>query len=187
MDKKNNISEWKREIIIGGLVAIFSFALPTLYDWIKNLPFLTTLKNIGHIILSILIIDVKIWHVIIFTIILILLPLIIIPIIASKKSSTRTPITKSPIFASYTEDKFKKWKWSWDWILKNDIYEIENLQAHCPDCDTILMQDINFSYMEYTCPRCNYFARNADCDNVDQIEHLILDEVKRKGVKVKFL
>lgn len=175
--------------IVGcGLIALTPF-ITGILDYFNKLPVFSTLIICYNSCIQFLNIEVKIWQILTSIITLIILVYIIKSRTISKetkKFGMTVSSTESSLHNNYTEAKFKKWKWTWDWVLENNIRIINNLNAHCPICDTILMENFYLRDIEYSCPRCNYSAQSDQADDRDQIEHLILDEVKRKGGKVNF-
>lgn len=159
--------------------AIFSLLLTMGYDNAKGKPILSTIWNIivwfWELILSILNFNLKVWWIIgavgIF--------IFILYIIAKFKKEE----TFKPDFYSYREDRVKKWKWTWNWKWNNskDAWVISDFKAHCPNCDTPLIDYSNNRYgLSFDCPRCSFKASGDNCDEPFKIEHIILDNIDRK-------
>lgn len=175
MTNKNWIkSPWS--ISVG--TAIFSLLLTMFYDYSKEKPILTTIwlmfKWTIDSVWSILNYDLKFYWIII-AIALLILALFII------ESFKKEEIYK-PDFYNYREDKIKKWKWSWSWTL-NDLsgnWTISNMKAHCPKCDTPLINHSNSFELNFSCPRCNFIAEDEQCDEQYKIERIIIDNIERR-------
>ena len=165
--------------IIGFGTTIFGFLLTMLNDYSKKEPILTTIwliiKWIGNLIWTLLNFDLKVWWVILTIAFLFLLLYII-------DKFKKEEIFK-PVFFNYREDKFKKWKWTWDYEFNNSkkMWVISKLKAHCPNCDTPMIDHSNSYEILFECPRCDFNARDSQCDVPFKIESLIIDNVERKG------
>lgn len=166
---------------IGLGTTMFGFLLTMINDYSKREPILTTiwltLKWIGNFIWAILNFDLKVW----WLILVVLCLLLMLYFIAKFK---REEIFK-PEFDSYREDKFKDWKWTWKWELNRSktAWIISELTAHCPNCDTSMI-DRSSSYIKlFECPRCDFKATDRYCEEPFKIERLILDNVDRKEKK----
>lgn len=162
---------------IGIGTAIFSFFLPLIYDYFKQNPFLTTFlvlfKWVSNIIWFILNYNIKVW----WLLSAILAIVIVITFISLKKGK----IIK-PDFYNYSEDKFKQWKWTWDWEYNRNrgAWNIINMKAYCPKCDTPLIDYSNEFGKNFECPRCEYKAFYDKCDDPAKVERIILDNVERE-------
>jgi hypothetical protein len=162
--------------------ALFSLLLTMGYDYLKQIPVLTTvsfwLKWILSTVCAILNFNIKVWWIIVT----IIIGFVIIYLIDKFFSNKNTESYK-PDFYNYKEDKLKKWRWSWNWVVdhKQKSWVISNLKAHCPDCDTQLIPYYDtFSGTYYNCPRCNFNATDYQCEDPAKIEILILDNVRRR-------
>ncbi len=175
-----NIKKWLKTswgISIG--TAIFSFLLTVGYDLVKNKPIFSTiwavLEAIGKLILAFLNFELKVWWIILG--IVILLGIMYFWYKASEKSEK-----KKPDFLKYKSDYFRHWQWSWDWEWSNynKKWRISNLTAHCPKCDTRMVDHSNyFDGLRFACPRCNYKAFDDQCDQAGNVERVIIDNVNR--------
>lgn len=90
-----------------------------------------------------------------------------------------------PDFCNYRNDKFKFWRWSWDWEFDyfENTWHVTNLTAHCPNCDTPLI-DCSMGYgASFECPRCDFKSTDSQCDVPFKVERIILDNVQRKKEK----
>ena len=143
-------------------------------DWIKQIKIFSTLKFvlswIWNLLITFLTIDVKMWLILVILSSLMLIIWIVLQVIA-KQTATE------PEWMKYTEDRFVDWKWSWKWE-KNYLgaYEISQLMAHCPKCNTPMRHDND----EYTfhCPRCKYESHKHQ-DNRHDVMVVIYDNVAR--------
>ncbi len=158
--------------------AVFTLILTMIYDYFKSKPILTTvwtiIKSVVNFIWEVLNFDLKVWWVIVGIVLFIL----VIIIIDKLKNSE----IEKPFYYDYNEDKFKHWKWSWDWILNDDksYWKVSNLKAHCPLCDTPLIDYSSSFETEFSCPRCRFSANNSQCEDPVNIECIIIDNVNRK-------
>ena len=158
--------------------AIFSLLLTMGYDKAKEKPILSTIWNIivwiWDLIISILNFNLKVWWFILGVGIFILALYIIDKF--KKEESFK------PDFYSYREDKVKNWKWTWSWKWNNSksAWVISDFQAHCPNCDTPMIDDSSSYGLSYDCPRCNFSASGDRCDEPHKIERIILDNIDRK-------
>lgn len=160
--------------------AIFSLILTVIYDLSKEKPILSTVWRfiiwIWDLLISFLNLNLKIWWIIIGVAILIFI-LFVIDKFKKVESSL-------PDFYSYTEDKIKQWKWTWKWVwnIDKNAWMLSDMQAHCPDCDTPLIDNSNAMFgLSFDCPRCNYKASGYNqCDEQDKIERIIFDNIERK-------
>ena len=158
--------------------AIFSLLLTMGYDYSKEKPILSTIWNIiiwiWDLILSILNFDLKVWWIIsavgIFIFIIYLIDKF------KKEESFK------PDFYSYREDTVKKWKWTWnwEWSKSKGAWGITDFKAHCPNCDTPMIDDSSRYGLSYDCPRCSFQASGERCDEPHKIERIILDNIDRK-------
>ena len=175
MTKKSFIrSPWT--ISIG--TATFSMLLTILYDSIKQKPILSTLslvfKWIWNAIITILNYNIKVWWILLGIFIFILILYLI--------DKFKPEKTFKPDFYDYREDRFRVWKWTWiwKWSQSHKAWIINELKAHCPTCDTPLIDYSSIHGYYFDCPRCSFIARDGQCDNPDKIERVILDNVDRQ-------
>jgi hypothetical protein len=187
MNKSNDHwikSSWS--ISIG--TAIFSLLLTIAYDYLRDKPLLTTIWTIlmwiSNLIKSILSLDIKFWWIIVIIIILVIVILIIS---FFNKSSNRDSI--KPDFYNYRDEKFKKWSWtwSWDWDSYRKAWHISDLKARCPKCDTPMIDNSSLHTLCFDCPRCEYVARDNECEEPYKIEQIILDNIERKRKEKKII
>ena len=154
--------------------ALFTFILTAIYDYLKNKPFLTTIISVFNYIVNFIVtflnFQIKIWMLILGIIII----LVVIVLIIRKEEI-------KPDFANYVEDRFFRWKWTWKWILTGRGWEISELTAHCPKCDTMLIQHSTYySAITFECPRCNTFIQESQIEEPYKIRSLIIDNIERK-------
>jgi len=158
--------------------AIFSLLLTMGYDYSKDKPILTTvwtiLKWIGNFIWTILNFNLKVWWLIVGVIIFFIIALLI--------SRVKSKDTFKPDFYSYREGKFKRWKWTWNWQWsdRKNAWLISELRAHCPNCDTPMIEHSSIYGLSFDCPRCEFRANDGQCDEPHKIERIILDNIDRK-------
>lgn len=178
---KENWTKSSWTISIG--TAIFSLLLTMIYDYFKEEPILTTIwtiiKWIGNLLWTILNFDIKVWWIIIALTLLVFLLYIF--------DKLKNDESFKPDFYNYKEDFFKHWKWSWNWELNRakTAWVVSNMQAHCPNCDTPMIDRSNSYENHFECPRCDFKASDRQCDEPYKIERLILDNIDRKKQNVK--
>jgi Ca2+/Na+ antiporter len=162
--------------------ALFSFLLTVIYDLIKGKQILSTIGLIfvtmWNWILTILNFKLKVWW-IISGILLMLFVLYFIFKLSELREEAK------PEFTNYREDHFTHWKWVWDWEKKSyeNTWHVVNLTAHCPKCDTPMIDFTKFSGTTYKCPRCSYITSDYECDYAYEIEQVIIDNVNRNAKK----
>lgn len=157
--------------------AVFSFILTLGYDLLKVKPVLSTigivLQAIWSAILAFLNFELKVWWIILGIIVLFIFLYIWCKISDLKEQ-------EKPDFFNYNEDTFQHWKWSWKWKWNDyeKAWHVADLKAHCPKCNTPMIDQS--SYIDFTCPRCNFNATGEKCDMPHKVERVILDNVDRK-------
>lgn len=85
-------------------------------------------------------------------------------------------------FKNYREGKPKKWKWTWDykWNSKEEVWNVTELIAYCPNCNTPLMLRIDaFHDQVADCPRCDFYE-DENAENSKKIERIIIDDIERR-------
>jgi hypothetical protein len=172
--------EWiKSPWTISIVTTIFGFLLSTVYDYSKSKPIFSTilqiLKGLWNFIISALNFNIKVWWLIVSLIVIIAIIYLVINFKQEK--------TIKPDFYNYRDERFKFWRWSWDWKFNysKNVWCISNLTAHCPKCDTPLINHSNFyGELIFECPRCDFRARDSQCDEPHKIEMLILDNIDRE-------
>ncbi len=173
---KKNIFKSPWTISIG--TAIFSLFLTIIYDSVKQKPILSTigaiLKWIWNLIINILTFNIRVWWLLLGIALLILVLYLV--------DKFKKEETFKPDFYSYREGRFKRWKWTWGWKWSQSkgAWVIENLEAHCPNCDTPLIDNSSMYGYYFDCPRCNFTARDGQCEAPHKIERIILDNIDRQ-------
>lgn len=176
MDNKEGWTSKATKIsLVTGIVG--SVIASLIYDAIKNYSFLSTiisvLKFLWSILEYLLTFNIKVWWLLIFT----LLTWIVWKILSTKNSTD----SSNPPYYNYKTDKFKKWNWSWNWRFDSthNAWIISNLKAHCPKCNTPMIDYSKWHVVSFGCPRCDYKARDSDCDEPHKVEQVILDNIDR--------
>ncbi len=170
--------------IISIASALFSFILTIGYDFLKDVPILTTIKNlvtyIWVLIVSFFNFEIKLWWLLLGVLSLIVL----LNLIEKLRNKEKTEFPTLPNFTNYKEGRLKKWRWTWEWKFNStqEKWNVSNLTAHCPSCDTPLIANISFNrrYESYKCPRCNFHAQDHQCEEAHEIEAIIVDNTNRK-------
>ena len=164
--------------------AVFSLLLTMGYDFLKQIPILTTLgvgiKWIKNVVWNILNFNIKVWWISVTLILLIAIIYAINKLLSHNNNKTQSD---KPDFYAYKEDKLKNWRWSWNWrfSLKQNNWTIADLKAHCPNCDTSMIE-INDSYfrLSFSCPRCNFKSDEYLSEDPHKISMLIIDNIDRR-------
>lgn len=173
---KNKLTKdpWTISIV----TAIFSLLLTMGYDYSKSKPILTTilmfLNMLGNLFVNFLNFDLKVWWLLVGLLIFII-------------SKLQEEESSKPDFYNYREDQFKRWKWTWSWKWSNseNAWIISNMKAHCPNCDTPLIEHLVLNGLSFDCPRCEFSARDGQCDESHKIERIILDNIDRRRNEAK--
>lgn len=162
---------------IGIGTTLLGFSLTVIYDLVKGKQLLATMCNMFDILKSWLIIflnfELKVWWVLTGVAIIIIILLII-----SFSSDNSNNI--NPDFTAYTTDHFRLWRWSWRWefnVLQKK-WQIINLQAHCPQCDTPMISSWDEDY--FRCPRCRFSSKYDDHEKSYEVEAIIIDNLNRR-------
>lgn len=169
-------NQWVIAIGTGIIILI----IPSIYDLIKSLPFLTSITKVLKVIGSLFLIEVKIYWFII--------GLIVFFIFKGYIKVKKKPAIENPAFWEYKSDTLKELRWCWNWHFNGENSVIINLTPHCPDCDTVLKQSYDsWRYPIYECLRCTRIIECQDFEDSDDIEILILDNVRKKyGTNVTY-
>lgn len=161
--------------------ATFSLLLTMGYDFLKEKPVLTTvwvvIKWIANLIWAVLNFNLKVWWIIGSVFLFILITILI--------NRFKKKETLKPVFYAYREDRLKRWKWTWDWNFSKseNAWLVSGMKAHCPKCDTPMINHSSIYSLSYLCPRCDFRADDSDCDDPNKIEMIILDNVDRFEAK----
>lgn len=159
--------------------ALFSLLGTVLYDYFKEKPILTTInQGVNWLVerfTNFINLEIKLWLILVILAALVLIFILYI-LIENKK-------VRKPEFLNYKEDRLKKWRWSWEWKWSETrkAWIISNLEPHCPNCGTTLMEDSNaLMFHGFGCPRCDFYAGTEKFEDPRKIEALILDNLNRK-------
>lgn len=161
-------------VTIGGGVILL--VLPGIWDWIQKKKFLTTLKTIigflWKLLINFLNLQLRVWWILVAVAIIVFALWIIVKI---------KDQVNEPDFLKYTEDRFSQWKWSWNWELGyNKKWHVDNLMAHCPQCDTPMQHDTYEDY--FRCPRCGFDTYDVR-QNSSAVGAVIHDNLRRTEKK----
>lgn len=180
MEKGN----WKKSPWTISIVSVLLGSLLTIgYDVLKDKPVLSTIGSIiiwfVKLLIAILTFKIAVWCILV-AIAVILITLFII----SKKQDNRDDL---PFFYDYNEDAFRYWRWTWEWKFNSykQGWEINKLRAHCPKCDTSLHDNSSIMGLSFSCPRCGTTFDKGNCDDPDNVESIIIDNVDRKKKELK--
>lgn len=160
--------------------AVISFSLTLLRDILKKIPVLSTINTIFewvyNLIYSFLIFEVKMWWILLIIALIVIIIIILIYYISNNVEENNKI---NPDYLNYTSDVLKKWTWTWDYKYNyhKKKWIISDLEAHCPICDTILIER---SSTHFECPRCDYYAFSDKSEDPYKIEMLIIDNIKRR-------
>ncbi len=145
-----------------------------IFDFFKDEPILTTIwsivKWIGNIFWKVLDFDIKVWWIIIaFSFLALVLFLI---------DKLRKDVMKQP---EYKEDTIKGWKWSWSWKFNTsgNAWVLSDLKAHCPKCNTPMIEQSFINQAHFECPRCDFHSSDRSSDESYKIQSIIIDNIKR--------
>lgn len=179
-DKTKRFFDNQWVVAIGtGIILII---LPSIYDWVKSYPFLTTISRLFKAFISLFIIEIRIYWVIIGTGIIYGLYKLI--------KNRKNPIKTEDEFLKYKSDRFKslRWRWDWDYNKNDNEWNLVNLTPFCPFCDTVLKKSFDSWRLPiYECPRCNKCIEGNDYEDSHDIELLVLDNLRRNyRAKVHF-
>ncbi|MBQ8311838.1 MAG: hypothetical protein IJX84_01345 [Clostridia bacterium] len=161
-------------VTVGG--GIILLGVPGIWDLIQKKEFLTTLKTVisfmWKLIIGFLNLQLRLWWILVAIAVGVLVLWIIVKIKDRENE---------PEFLKYTEDRFIQWKWSWTWELGyNKKWHVDNLMAHCPQCDTRMQHD---TYeIHFRCPRCGFDSHDV-LQNSNAVEAVIHDNLRRAEKK----
>lgn len=174
------IKAWLRSPLGIAIIAVaLTPPITFIEDYIANKPFLTTIikvsKKIWECTIYFLNFNIKVWW------ILVAIALIILILFVLSKFNRQEQAL--PSFYSFRENTFKKWKWSWDWKWNTTakVWNISNLKAHCPLCNTPLVQRNTYFGLGFYCPRCDYQANEYNSEDPSNIERIIIDDIERRN------
>lgn len=164
--------------VLGGLVVI-GISEPA-----KLSPFFNTIRSaviwIWTKFLWLMNYPITLWVIIVFVIIR-------WPVLYLLRSKGETSVSGQPSYINYTKEKFDKWIWKWQWRWNGSHYEIDDLHACCPECETPLMKSTSgyHSFSAMTCPRGHApipGVRNweAYTEDINRVQVLIIDNVNKQ-------
>ncbi len=172
--KKWHTSPWA--VSIG--TALFAPIPFIIYDAIKQKPILTTLSLIGKslwkLLSGIMNFQIKAWWL-----------LVAIALIFGTRHFLRNLFPAEsikPDFYDYREGRPKKWRWTWEWKFNQSkrLWIISHLTAHCPKCDSSMIDNSSRYGPSFSCPLCDFTAMSDyDCDEPHKIGQIILDNIER--------
>lgn len=129
------------------LLGVFSSFI---YDAVKSYPFAKTLDGWWTAVKSAMIdathAEVRIWIVLLVVVALAGLWWLI------SKSTSALKISE-PDYLNYVQEKFDSYLWKWNWEKIDGYWDIINLSAYCPICETPLTYANSFGIQYLTCPR----------------------------------
>lgn len=168
---------------IGIGTALFSFTLSVCYDILREKPILTTVcsffVSLYKGILAVLNFNLKVWWVLLGVVVL----FVSIYFLFAVKQKNETI---KPKFVDYKEDDFRIWRWTWDWKWSNreGVWHVVQLTAHCPKCDTPMVDLSSYIHgVRFHCPRCNFNAEDNECEQDYEVEQVIFDNIERRKLK----
>lgn len=165
-------------VVTVGSSVIFA-GLTAVYDYAQEQRVFTTLWKIVSAvfrwIICVLNLQFRLWWALVFI-------AVVVGIVLLVKRIKGPELPSDPPFIEYKEDRFGGWKWTWDWE-KNYAgeWDIRNLFAHCPNCDTPMRHDI-YEH-NYRCPRCRHEDYISQSNISEDIKAVICDNVNRKNYK----
>ena len=170
----------KKEIkltILGALLGVFFTAI---YDYIKEVPILSTIKTfLNYLWVNVFEIEIKIWKILFFIILILLINKFF------KKNRIKNKEENSLDWLGYTQDLIGEVSWKWYWEYNNlfSNYEIKNLRPICPECETSMKLHLNRLEEFANCPRCD--NEILEFKNPEKVKSIIRDNVQRDLYKNK--
>jgi len=141
------------------------------YDFIKDVPLLSSLSSSLFWIRTI-IVSFFTYSIPIYVILIIIASSLIILKVYNRL--TKDIDVGAPSFLRYTSDNLKNWKWSWEYGLYSDKYRIKNLRPHCLACDYVLKYDKDtWGTCRAECPNCKKLYLNHFVEDIDDITMMI--------------
>jgi DNA-directed RNA polymerase subunit RPC12/RpoP len=151
----------KNPWVIGIGVAFIGSLFPVLFDIIKGQFILTSLGNITsaiwETIISVLTFETPLWWLISAALVI-------------------------WFFKNFASIKINGFKWTWEYYFNSfrEKYEITNLEMHCNECGTAMMEDESiFHEYSYFCPRCSERVPITNQVDAKIIQSIIIDNVRR--------
>ena len=171
---------WKSPWTIAIVSAFLAPIATMILDAIMKKPLLSTLwsviKTIWRWIIAFLTFDLKVWWVLLGIGGIVGILIVVAKIFDAKQGDS------NPEFVSYKEDYFGGWKWSWDWKFNSYVrkWHIDNISAHCPQCDTPMFHDSDDT--TFQCPRCSFRTDyRSKHKRRSEVEAIIIDNLNRKA------
>lgn len=159
--------------IIGILFTMF-------IDWIKGIQVWSTLKGVFIFLYNTLITlmnyELKVWWVLLAVIVVVVA---FIAVLKIRRKIEANRFRCPDFWGEYTSDTLQGVHWEWYWE-KDSLGDrrLEGLTPICPKCKTPMSQSYMLN-MNLVCPRCG-FEHEKELPDIEQIETLILDNVKRR-------
>jgi hypothetical protein len=160
------------QIVLGGALASL------LFDWIKAVPILTSIKWVIGSILSVLNIQLSLWFILLAVLIGVLVVWLVINISVSK--------ILPKYVEEYRHDTFRSWIWKWDWEQNSSSkkWEITNLRPYCQYCNCVMAYNVTFMDTFVKCPSCGrpYSQRDRPelFEHKSEIELLIHNKIEKQ-------
>lgn len=170
--KKNFIA-----LFIGGIVC--PVIASSIYGFISKAPFwsglLSVLIWIYNLMICILDVDLKLWWI---------LSTFVLGMIIMKlwPNNERDKTKEHQLFTKYTQDRFNGVLWRWEWHKSNRGWRVVDLKPYCSKDDTPLYVSESIFNLEYKCPRCKQNYSFPLIMEENEVEILILDNVRKKGL-----
>ncbi len=157
--------------VIGGV--LLSFVL----DWIKDVEWLSTLKDVVDFVVDVIVVflnfELKVWWVLVAVALIVVALIIISKVLDTKEKSVSIP------FLNYTKDSVLGFTWEWEYRKTYDgKYTITNLHPVCSKCGMVLKQDHTAYGVEMKCLRCNTTEKWKG-DYLTDAQMLIEDNIKK--------
>ncbi len=162
--------KWKRD---PWLIAIFGIIGTKAFDYFTGIPIIKYIAEGLSFLLKWLLVfltfNIQIWWL-----------LIAIGIILGGKYLIYKYGIFKPEFYHYRSDKFFVLQWEWSWKKIDGKWQVYNLHAKCPKCNTRLVP-IENKLSDLICSRCAYSNVNDYEDEPRRISNLIYDNLTRKN------
>lgn len=141
------------------------------YDYIKNVPLLSSLESslnwIKRLLVSCLTYNIPLYVVVVIITLMIIIFRLYISVKAGGGLST-------PTFLKYTTDRPKQWKWAWEYVLRNGKYDIINLRPYCLKCNYVLKYNKDsWGLCQAECPNCKSVYYNTQAEDIDDVRMMI--------------
>lgn len=165
------------QVVLGGALASL------LFDLIKKVPVLTSIKWVFELIVSILMFKVALWIIIL----VILIVVLVIWLIGNVSVNKVLP----KFVEEYRQDTFRSWIWKWDWEQNSysKKWDITNLRPYCQYCNCIMSYNESMLGGFVKCPKCT--REYSERDRTGTFEHkgdiglLIYNKVESQYISEK--